>query len=411
MKPSTNKATAPLLQGDSAPAANVLNKIPRRRAFLRLAGGGVVLAATAGGMGALALSRGIPAQAVQAWSGPEPDEVDPRRWALSYALLAPHSHNLQSWLADLREPGAITLRCDLQRLLPETDPMSRQIMMSHGAFIELLVMAAAARGYRANVTLFPQGEFDAHRIDGRPVAHVRLDAQPGLGADPLFAQVVHRHTNRQPYAPETPGASALEAIAAPLNVPGLRGGVVTQAALLPAHRALARQAWRIEMVTPAAVMESTRWLRVGPAEIAQHRDGLSLNQPLLRVLNAVGLLDRSQPPAPDGSVVARQLADFDRLIDATPAFLWLVSEAAGRRAQIAAGRAYVRSQLAATAQGLHMHPLSQALQEYPEQAQPYQEAHALMGARPGEVVQMWARLGRGPSSGPSPRRGLEALLV
>ena len=31
----------------------------------------------------------------------------------------------------------------LQRLLPETDPLSRQIMMSQGTFIELLDIAAA----------------------------------------------------------------------------------------------------------------------------------------------------------------------------------------------------------------------------------------------------------------------------
>lgn len=399
----------PSLPQTSTPAPNT--QAPSRRAFLRIAGGGVVLAASAAGVAAFTLGAGIPPEAVQAWNGPSADEADPRRWALSYALLAPHSHNLQSWVADLSEPAAITLRCDLQRLLPETDPQSRQIMMSHGGFIELLVMAAAARGQRAEVTWFPQGEFDAQRIDTRPVAHVRLHPQAGISPDPLFAQVLRRHTNRLPYAPQAPGAEAIRAILAELNAPGMRGGVVTQPASLPAHRALAREAWRIEMVTPAAVMESTRWLRVGPSEIAQHRDGLSINQPMLRVINAVGLLDRSKPPAPDGSVVARQLADFDELIAATPAFLWLVSQAAGRGAQIAAGRAYVRAQLAATAQGLHMHPLSQALQEYPQQAEPYRQAHALMGAREGEVVQMWARLGQGPAIGPSPRRGLAALLA
>jgi hypothetical protein len=44
--------------------------------------------------------------------------------------------NLQSWLVDLSTPDEILLRCDLARLLPETDPASRQIMMSHGTFLE-----------------------------------------------------------------------------------------------------------------------------------------------------------------------------------------------------------------------------------------------------------------------------------
>lgn len=56
--------------------------------------------------------------------------ADARRWILGYAILAPHSHNLLSWLVDLGAPDEILLRCDLMRLLPETDPYSRQIISS-----------------------------------------------------------------------------------------------------------------------------------------------------------------------------------------------------------------------------------------------------------------------------------------
>ena len=116
-----------------------------RRAFVRLVGGGVI---TVGAGGLAGCSRGMPAEAVQAWSGPGA-EPDLRRWILGHAILAPHSHNLQSWLVDLRTPGEILLRCDLERLLPETDPFSRQIMMSHGTFLELLACMLADRPERA----------------------------------------------------------------------------------------------------------------------------------------------------------------------------------------------------------------------------------------------------------------------
>src|SRR5512147_568738 len=69
-----------------------------RRAFVRLVGGGVVMAAGAAAGGC---SGGIPPEAVAAWQGPG-NEPDLRRWILAHALLAPHSHNLQSWLVDLR---------------------------------------------------------------------------------------------------------------------------------------------------------------------------------------------------------------------------------------------------------------------------------------------------------------------
>ena len=89
------------------------------------------------------------------------DHRNVREWILSYAILAPHSHNLQSWLVDLRQPDEITLYCDLGRRLPETDPYSRQIMMSHGTFLELLDLSAREKGLRADIELFPEDEFDA----------------------------------------------------------------------------------------------------------------------------------------------------------------------------------------------------------------------------------------------------------
>ena len=83
-----------------------------------------------------------------------------------------------------------------------------------------------------------------------------------------------------------------------------------------------------------------------------------------------------------------------------------------RATQVRAGRAYARAQLAATAHGLSMHPLQQALQEYPEQAPHYAAIHALLGAAPGRnTVQMWARLGYAPPVEPAPRRGVQAHLL
>ena len=151
----------------------------QRRSFVRILGGGIVLAAGAGTLAGCSVFE-VPPSAIAAWQGPPP-EMDLRRFVLSYALLAPNPHNMQPWLADLGTAGEITLRLDTQRLLPVTDPYGRQILMGAGAFLELLAMAAAERGHRAEVVLFPEGE-PGQRLDGKAFAKLRLVAEPAWRA-------------------------------------------------------------------------------------------------------------------------------------------------------------------------------------------------------------------------------------
>jgi hypothetical protein len=381
----------------------------KKRQFLRIAGGGVIAAATLSSL--TGCSTALPPEAIAAWQ-PPPANMDIRRWALSHALLAPHAHNLQSWLVGLDTPDTIVLRMDLQRLLPDTDPWSRQLVISQGTFLELLDIAAKEKGYRADITLFPEGEFDAKAPDGRPTASIRLVKDAAVKVDPLFAQIFHRHTHRGVYESRIPNAQARQALADSVKGLPVKFGLVTaDEPSMRQHRQIAMDAWRIEMQTPRTLLESYKVLRVGPREIAQHRDGISINTPMVRSLVALGLFDRSKPSEPDSSAVKGQISDFNEKMATTPACVWLSTSDNSRATQMLCGRAYVRLQLAATALGLRMHPLSQALQEYPEQAQNYKAIHQLLGGKDGaDTVQMWTRLGHAPEVGPSPRRGLQAHL-
>jgi len=381
-----------------------------RRQMLRISGGGFIAAASVTTL--TACDSSLPAEAIAAWQPPA-DSLDIRRWVLSHALLAPHAHNLQSWLVDLDTPDTIVLRMDMTRLLPETDPLSRQLVISQGTFIEVLDLAARQRGYRTEVTPFPEGEFNATAPDSRPTARIRLVRDPQVQPDPLFAQVFKRHTHKGVYEARTPDAAALQVVRDSVKGFPVTLGMVTrgQDAAMARHAQIAMDAWRTELVTPRTLLESYQVLRIGPKEIAQHRDGISLNSPMVRALTALGLFDRSQASAPDSSEIKGQLERFNAAIASTPAYFWLNTERNDRITQLQTGRAYVRAQLAATAQGLSMHPLSQALQEYPEQAPQYKAVHQLLGAAErGHTVQMWTRLGHAPAIGPSPRRGLPALV-
>jgi hypothetical protein len=125
----------------------------------------------------------------------------------------------------------------------------------------------------------------------------------------------------------------------------------------------------------------------------------------------LGLFDRSKAPKKDDSAIVNQIENFNKKLAMTPGFLWMITEGNSRRAQVNAGRAYVRVQLAGTAHGISMQPLQQALQEYQEQQGPYTEIHNLLNApSPRYTVQMWARIGFGPQIEPAPRRGIEAHI-
>src|SRR5688572_10351268 len=151
--------------------------MPTRRHVLQLLAAAPALAACGDG--------DLP-DPVAAWREPSAGARDPRVFALAHAVLAPNPHNRQPWLVELVGDTELRLYPDLTRLLPATDPYDRQITLGCGAFVELLALAAAERGFATVVTPFPEGE-PAPRLDARPFAHIALLA--GGARDPLFAAI------------------------------------------------------------------------------------------------------------------------------------------------------------------------------------------------------------------------------
>ncbi|WP_254216507.1 hypothetical protein [Tabrizicola sp. TH137] len=231
-----------------------------RRKMIILLGGGAVLAAGAG-FGCAATRS--PRSAYLPWDRAGSYD-DPRMRALSWALLAPNPHNRQPWLADLSEPDVITLYVDRDRLLPHTDPFNRQITIGLGCFLELLRMAAAEDGFRAETALFPQGSA-ATGLDARPVARITLTADPAIARDPLFAQAPDRRSNKEPFDLTRPVAPAmLDPLAAAVRNGARFGGTVDETEVRH-WRDLTREALRIEVETPPYLSGKRRSLPHWPS--------------------------------------------------------------------------------------------------------------------------------------------------
>lgn len=377
--------------------------MPRRK-FLKLVGGGVVLAAAAGVTG-LVVSGQPSTKAREPWqlAGQYPD---PMRRALSYALLAPNPHNMQPWIIDLVSETEAVLFVDLERRLPATDPYDRQITIGCGAFLELLSIAASSDGFTADITPFPEGD-DLRTLDKRPIARIVLNTNQA-SADPLFDQIPHRRSAKTVYD-ETP---LTEPDLSKLTEAGCSFGQTclntnTQETI----RTLKDLTWRaheMEVITPAAMKESVDVMRIGRGEVARNPDGIELERVGIQAGRALGIVSRETLGDPYSTAFKQGLEMYRDLAFSSTGFGWISNANANRTDQIYAGRAYARINLKATELGIGMHPWSQALQEYEEMSELYQEVHALLGD--GQRIQMLYRLGYTKRPGRTPRWPLETLI-
>ena len=351
---------------------------------------------------------------VAGWRDPGAGETDPRRFALAHAILAPNPHNTQPWLVELDNTDGMALYCDLDRRIPFTDPLDRQITIGHGCFLELYRMSAGLKGYWPNIAFFPEGE-PTPRLDARPVARVTLgpqQAQPN--SDPSTLKIVNRRTNRNPYEERVPTAEALNELVNVVVGMGeeYTGGVywTNDEARVAQGRDLVWRGWDREQRTEGAAAETFGWLRFGRREIAEHRDGLGMSGMGIEIFKLLGQLNREQLIDPDSSANQTATKNWREMAMTSPAFLWITSNGDTPSMRLNAGRAYARLALAAQEMGLAIHPWSQTLEEYEEMADLRAEMREFLAPPEGETVQMLVRIGYAEPVAPSARRDAQDFI-
>ena len=375
-----------------------------RRAIL-LTGTAAVLIVGAG----WALTR-APKKARAPWRAAEEGFGDPRLDILAYAVLAPSAHNMQPWRIRLDGDTAFSLFCNFARLLPETDPPNRQTTIGFGCFLELVRLAAAEKGYDANIAYFPEGAAQAV-LDDRPIATVELSPNPDAERDPLFSEIISRRTTRLPFDTTRPvSTSDLEKVVSAANA-NVIAETIDDDAKIETLRKLTSEANRVEWVTPRTRRESVDVMRIGKKEINESPWGLSLEGPMIESLAAFGAITREQMDDETTTAYEQSVSFYDRACETAMAYAVIKTASNTREDQLETGRAWVRMQLAANAAGVSFHPLSQALQEYPEMARHFSRAYETLEAKTGETVQMLSRLGYAKAVPSSPREPLTSKLI
>jgi hypothetical protein len=116
---------------------------------------------------------------------------DQMEFLLRYAVLAPSGHNTQPWTFAI-VPDGIEVFADYTRRLPQADPADRELLMSVGAAIFNLRVAAAHFGYESSV-LYQRTDCDT---PAAALVTLRETCGPDQALRRLFPAIVRRRTNR-----------------------------------------------------------------------------------------------------------------------------------------------------------------------------------------------------------------------
>ena len=112
-------------------------------------------------------------------------------YLVSYAVLAPSTHNTQPWLFRIRD-DALEILADRSRALPIADPQGRELTISCGAAVQFAHLAARNFNFEGSVELLPD--------DAQPdlLARLRLGIanSPSPQEKRRFDAIGRRHTNR-----------------------------------------------------------------------------------------------------------------------------------------------------------------------------------------------------------------------
>ncbi len=376
-----------------------------RRTFLRVATGSGVLFLT--GTGALSCAD-TPSVAFEPWSGPSPllSDEDVRLRIVSYALLAPSFRNTQPWWVDLKGDG-ILVRPEMHRVRDAIDPGGRNTLISLGAFIEALSIAASAFGYELHVEPLPG------RTNGEPLSDTTIIAACMLGIpeqppkDPLFDQILLRRTNRGIYTERPLESRHVKSLQSTRIPPSVSLELITERIEVERLSSIVHAAdlgQYDDQQTSASILSHLRWTS---EETRLHRDGMTMENAgiptisrlWLRLLGAVGATD--QATALD--ILSKSV---EGQTGSAAAYGILSTTDDGHVRLLDTGRALMRIYLRAASEGVALQPFSSVLDGDARRS----ELRAALSEDHHGFVQILFRLGYGPDVPPSPRRSLFEIV-
>ncbi|MGK0291544.1 MAG: hypothetical protein ACI86H_003012 [bacterium] len=354
--------------------------------------------------------------ALEAWKGHLPSEKDIRMVVLSYAILAPSPHNKQAWIIDLKGKQQFDLYVDPSRLLPQTDPPYRQIHIGQGTFLENLDLAARQYGFRAEINYFPQGMYGNTVLEKKPVASISLRKDSTIKKDPYFHQILKRQSNKREYEDQLLTSGQIKKIESvfPSNHDEMSLTITSNSDYKKQLSKIMIEGMKIEVSDQKRDEETIEMFRFNDSEVEKYRDGFGLSQQGItgakKSLIETFFLSRESAKAKDSTFGKEAVKIVQSQTQSTSSFGWIVTKNNTRLDQVKAGRLYDRINLATTALGISMHPMSQVLQEYSDMAELQKKLKQYLKIPHNYTVQMLFRLGVAEPVIHTPRRKLNDFI-
>jgi hypothetical protein len=279
------------------------------------------------------------------------------------AILAASPHNTQPWLFQVTNSW-IESYIDTKRNVGALDPYLREEHIGMGCALENLMLAAAAHGYAATVTLVP-GKLAPIAGDAKPKLVARVDVAPGKQeAGELYEAIPRRHTNRGAYNPQM-------AIPAPFveTLSSLAGDEANAKIFLfpeePQRKKIAEisSAANSELYSDPQVQDgSNQWIRINWSSVQKYRDGLTIDAfGLPPMATAVA---KTMPLWMLKRIASREAKDgYGQLMLSAPLIgIIAVCDRYDQQDCLRAGRIWQRAHLLATARGLAGRPCNEAIE-------------------------------------------------
>lgn len=315
------------------------------------------------------------------------------RFLLGYAILAPSGHNTQPWLFRI-SGDAVEVRADRTRALPVVDPDDRALIISCGAALETLRIAARRFGRRVAVEPLPDTEDE----DLLARAWLEEGGRASENEKELFAAIPERRSNRRRFEPRDLPEALLDRLVADARAEGVWLHPVRGEDRAPLAELIA-EGDRIQMADRGFRRELASWIHPNRSRGGDGMRGYGFG--------FGELMSHAGPVAIRSFDLGRGQAGRDRALAAgSPLLAVLGTEVDEPAAWLAAGQALQRVLLRARAAGVWSSFLNQPI-EVPELRVRLAELIGRAGGHP----QLLVRFGYGPEVRPQPRRPLEEVLV